>query len=149
VELAGALKNVVALAAGIVDGMHIGHNALGALLTRGLAEMSRLGEALGGRKQTFSGLSGIGDLVTTCTSPNSRNRSLGQKIGEGQSLDQALSSASMVVEGVWTARAARELARKFSVAAPITDAVCEVLFEGKSPRVALQELMVREPKVED
>ena len=124
VEIAGALKNVVALAAGICDGMGLGFNIKGALLTRGLTEISRLGAALGGQKQTFSGLSGMGDLITTCTSPHSRNRSVGERIGRGETLEQILGGMVMVAEGVWTARAAHELASRIGVEMPITTAVC-------------------------
>lgn len=149
VELAGALKNVIALAAGMCDGMKLGHNTKGALLTRGLAELVRVGEALGGKRQTFAGLSGIGDLVTTCTSPVSRNRTVGERIGQGERLENVLSGMVMVAEGVTTARAVRDLARRHGVSVPITDAVCNVLFDGKSPKVALSELMQRTLKAED
>jgi glycerol-3-phosphate dehydrogenase (NAD(P)+) len=149
VEMAGALKNVMALAAGISDGMQLGYNTKGALLTRGLAEISRLGEALGGKRQTFSGLSGIGDLITTCTSPVSRNRTVGERIGRGETLQQILNEMVMVAEGVWTARAARELAKQNNVNVPITDAVCQVLFEGVPQKSALNNLMTRDLKVED
>jgi glycerol-3-phosphate dehydrogenase (NAD(P)+) len=149
VELAGALKNVIALAAGISDGMELGYNTKGALLTRGLAEMSRLGTALGGNRQTFSGLSGMGDLVTTCTSPHSRNRYVGEQIGRGESLEAILAKMVMVAEGVWTARAANELAKRHGIEMPITEAVCRVIDERKDPRTALIELMIRNLKAED
>jgi glycerol-3-phosphate dehydrogenase (NAD(P)+) len=149
VEFAGALKNVIALAAGMCDGMKLGFNAKGALVTRGLTELIRLGETLGGKRQTFTGLSGLGDLVTTCSSPQSRNRVVGERIGRGETLDQVLAGMVMVAEGVWTARAARDLAQKHQVSVPITDAVCDVLFEQKSPREALSELMQRALKAED
>jgi glycerol-3-phosphate dehydrogenase (NAD(P)+) len=149
VELAGALKNVIALAAGICDGMKLGFNTKGTLITRGLVELSRLGEALGGKRATFAGLSGMGDLVTTCTSPQSRNRTVGERIGRGDKLDDILASMVMVAEGVWTARAAQELARRCDVSVPITDAVCDVLFNKKSPRDAVSDLMVRTLKAEN
>jgi glycerol-3-phosphate dehydrogenase (NAD(P)+) len=149
VELAGALKNVVALAAGMCDGMGLGANTKGTLLTRGLAEITRLGVAMGGNRQTFSGLSGIGDLITTCSAPQSRNRTVGERIGRGESPSDVLKSMVMVAEGVWTARAALDLARNHRVEMPITQAVCRVLEEGKDPRQAVDELMVRNLKAED
>jgi glycerol-3-phosphate dehydrogenase (NAD(P)+) len=149
VELAGALKNVMALAAGISDGMALGFNTKGALLTRGIAEISRIGTALGGNRQTFSGLSGMGDLITTCTSPLSRNRFVGEQIGQGRALDDVLAGMVMVAEGVWTARAASELARRHGIEMPITDAVCRIIDDRIDPRAALIELMVRNLKAED
>lgn len=149
VELAGALKNVVALAAGISDGMQLGFNAKGSLLTRGLAEIVRLGSALGGSRPTFSGLSGMGDLVTTCTSPHSRNRTLGEAIGRGEPVAEALERMVMVAEGVWTARAARDLAERHRIEMPITDAVCRILDDGVDPRQAVRDLMQRNLKAED
>ena len=149
VELAGALKNVIALAAGICDGMNLGFNSKGALITRGLAEIVRLGTTLGGHRQTFSGLSGLGDLVTTCTSPQSRNRIVGERIGRGESPQAVLSSMVMVAEGVWTARAVRSLARRHGLEMPITDAVCRVLEEEVSPQQAVSQLMLRSLKAED
>jgi glycerol-3-phosphate dehydrogenase (NAD(P)+) len=148
VELGGALKNIYAIAAGIVDGLGLGANTQGALLTRGLAEMVRLGQALGARAETFSGLSGLGDLVTTCISGRSRNRQVGLKIGQGKSLAEVLEGMTMVAEGVPTTRSAWELARKHGVDMPITGAVHQILFEGKSPREAIGELMAREAKAE-
>lgn len=148
VELAGALKNVIALAAGVCDGMELGVNTKGALITRGLAEIIRLGETLGGSRQTFSGLSGLGDLVTTCTSPASRNRRVGEAIGRGQSPADVLAGMVMVAEGVWTARAAWDLAQKHRINMPITEAVCGIL-DGKNPREAVNELMNRDLKAED
>jgi glycerol-3-phosphate dehydrogenase (NAD(P)+) len=148
VEIAGALKNVIALAAGICAGLGLGHNTVGALITRGLAEMTRLGEALGGKRATFSGLAGMGDLVTTCSSPLSRNRTVGERIGHGESLDRILATMTQVAEGVWTSRAALELAARHQIELPITAAVCEILFSGKDPRSALRELMVRSLKSE-
>ena len=148
VELAGALKNVIALAAGICDGMQLGFNTKGTLVTRGLVEITRLAETLGGKRATFSGLSGLGDLVTTCTSGHSRNRTVGERIGRGESLERILADMVMVAEGVWTARAAQELARRYDVSAPITDAVCSVLFEHKNPQSAVSDLMLRSLKPE-
>ena len=149
VELAGALKNVIALAAGICDGLGLGYNAKGTLLTRGLTEITRLGTAMGGNRHTFSGLSGMGDLVTTCTSPQSRNHTVGERIGKGETLAHILSDMVMVAEGVWTARAANDLAKRHGVEMPITRAVCEILDQGKDPRLAVGELMQRSLKAED
>jgi len=148
VELGGSLKNVIALAAGIGDGLGLGANAKGALLTRGLAEITRLGVAMGAEPLTFAGLSGAGDLITTCTSAHSRNRYVGEQIALGRSLDEVLSSMVMVAEGVRTTRAARELARCSGVEMPITEQMHEVLFDGKEPRAAIADLMEREPKAE-
>ena len=149
VELAGALKNVIALAAGMCDGMKLGANAKGALLTRGLAEITRLGVALGGSARTFSGLSGMGDLFTTCSSPASRNRSVGEAIGRGENPRAVLSRMTMVAEGVWTARAARDLSLRHNIAMPITEAICRILDDDISPRRVLTELMTRDLKAED
>ena len=149
VETAGAVKNVIALAAGICAGMELGDNAMGTLLTRGLVEMSRLGEAMGGNRLTFSGLSGMGDLATTCNSPSSRNRTVGERIGRGETLQQVLDSMVMVAEGVWTSRAVRELAKEHKVVMPITEAVCRILFENQPPPQAVKELMERQLKAED
>ncbi len=148
VELGGALKNVIALAAGICDGLGFGDNTKAALLTRGLAEMSRLGVAMGAHPLTFSGLSGMGDLIATCTSDHSRNTRAGRLIGQGQSVEAILAESAMVVEGVPTCRAALSLAAARNVDMPITQAVGDVLFEGKSPKQAVQELMARGPKDE-
>lgn len=148
VELGGALKNIIAIAAGICDGLGLGDNTKGALLTRGLAEMIRLGKKMGAKPVTFSGLSGIGDLVTTCTSKYSRNRFVGEKIGEGEKLDQILNGMTMVAEGVKTTQSAYYLSQRYGVEMPITKQMYEVLFNGKSPKVALLELMTREPKAE-
>ncbi|MBN1804208.1 MAG: NAD(P)-dependent glycerol-3-phosphate dehydrogenase [Sedimentisphaerales bacterium] len=148
VELAGAMKNVIAIAAGIIDGIKAGDNAKAALLSRGLAEISRLGEAMGANPQTFSGLTGLGDLVTTCISPKGRNRSLGQRIGNGMSLDQALAATNSVVEGVATCKSVCSLAKKYSVEMPITQAVYQILFENKPVSDAIAELMRRELKSE-
>ncbi|MBI4230171.1 MAG: NAD(P)-dependent glycerol-3-phosphate dehydrogenase [Planctomycetes bacterium] len=145
VELGGALKNIVALAAGIADGLRLGDNAKAALLTRGMAEMARLGAALGARRRTFSGLSGVGDLITTCGSAHSRNLTVGRAIGAGKTLRQVLKGMVMVAEGVETTRATRRLARRLRVEMPITEEVYRVLFEGKSPRAAVRDLFHRAP----
>ncbi len=149
VELGGAIKNVVAIAAGILDGMEAGDNAKAALLTRGLVEIARLGAALGARRETFTGLSGLGDLVTTCVSPFGRNRTFGAAIGRGSSVKDALSATASVVEGVATTKSVLALAKRHNVEMPITQAVHAVLFEGKSPRQAIAALMMRVPKGED
>ncbi len=148
VELGGSLKNVIAIASGICDGLKLGDNTKGALLTRGLAEMTRLGERMGARTQTFAGLSGMGDLITTCMSPYSRNRWVGEEAGKGKSLKQILKQMVMVAEGVKTTRSAHQLARKHKVEMPITEQVYKVLFEDKSPKQALLDLMSRDPKSE-
>lgn len=143
VELATSLKNVIALAAGIADGLELGQNARGALLTRGLAEITRLGTALGARVETFLGLAGVGDLVTTCTSPLSRNHTLGEALGRGVSLERALGTMTMVAEGVRTTRAAIELADRHGVDVPIARQVGRILFEGLEPMRAMHDLMTR------
>jgi len=148
VELAGSLKNVIALAAGICDGLGFGDNTKGAILARGLAEIARLGVKLGADYRTFSGLAGMGDLVTTAMSRYSRNRHLGEEIGRGKSLDRVLSEMTMVAEGVKTTQSAHALARKHRVEMPITEQVYLMLFEGKNPKLAAEELMMREPKSE-
>jgi len=148
VELGGALKNIIAIAAGICDGLKLGDNTKGALLTRGLAEMVRLGKRMGANPITFSGLSGVGDLITTCTSKFSRNRFVGEKIGEGKKLTQILEEMTMVAEGVKTTHSAYNLSQKYGVEMPITKQMYRVLFEDKSPKDALFELMTREPKAE-
>jgi glycerol-3-phosphate dehydrogenase (NAD(P)+) len=148
VELAGATKNVIAIAAGVLDGLAAGNNAKAALVTRGLVEISRLGVAMGAKPETFQGLAGIGDLITTCVSPEGRNRTVGERIGKGQSLQAILSSMDSVAEGVPTTRSVRELARRYNVEMPITEAVHSVLFEGKEVIAALTELMSRDPKPE-
>ncbi len=148
VELGGALKNIVALAAGISDGLGFGDNTKAALLTRGIVEIRKLGVALGAASATFNGLSGIGDLIATCISPYSRNRRLGEEIGQGKTLKQVLAGTEMVVEGVNTSRAAYELSRKLGIEMPITAEVQAVLFEGKSPRQAVKDLMTRRAKPE-
>jgi glycerol-3-phosphate dehydrogenase (NAD(P)+) len=147
-EVAGATKNVIAIAAGILDGMESGCNAKAALLTRGLAEISRLGEALGAQAATFAGLAGVGDLVTTCTSPVGRNRSFGEAVGRGKTVEEALASTESVVEGFATTESVVALARKTGVEMPITEAVNQVLFEGVTPADAILELMTRPPKAE-
>jgi glycerol-3-phosphate dehydrogenase (NAD(P)+) len=143
VELAGALKNVIALGTGVSDGLGYGDNTKAALITRGLAEITRLGTALGAEEQTFSGLAGLGDLVVTCTSMHSRNRRAGIQIGQGQSISQVLANMGMVVEGINTTRAAYHLARKNNVVMPITEQMYQVLFEGKDPQEAVVSLMSR------
>jgi len=149
VELAGALKNIVALAAGILDGLRAGDNAKAALVTRGLVEITRLGVALGARPETFSGLAGVGDLITTSVSPHGRNRSAGQRIGEGANVEQVVRDTPAVIEGIPTTRAVLMLAEQHHVEMPITQAVYDVLFENKPPLVAITELMRRPPKAED
>jgi glycerol-3-phosphate dehydrogenase (NAD(P)+) len=148
VELAGSLKNVVAIAAGVLEGIGYGYNTMAALLTRGLAEMARLGVAMGGNMHTFSGLAGMGDLVLTCTGGLSRNRTLGTRLGKGEKLDDVLKSLKTVAEGVTTARAAHNLARKYNVEMPIVDEVYQLLYEGKDPKKAVKDLMNRELKGE-
>ncbi len=148
VELATGLKNSIAIAAGILDGLGCGDNTKAALVTRGLAEITRLGLALGARGETFSGLAGVGDLVVTCLSRHSRNRRVGEAIGRGQSLEEALSGMVMVAEGVRTTRAAVELGRRHGVELPIIEMVHRVLFEGHDPREAVQMLMTRPPRAE-
>ncbi len=148
VELGGALKNIIAIATGICDGLGLGDNTKGALLTRGLAEMVRLGKRMGANPVTFSGLSGVGDLITTCTSRFSRNRFVGEKIGKGEKLNEILGEMTMVAEGVKTTGSAYNLSHKYGVEMPITEQMYEVLFKGKEPKVALLELMSREPKAE-
>ena len=148
VELGGSLKNIIAIASGIADGLGLGDNTRGALVTRGLAEMTRLGIAAGAKPETFAGLSGLGDLVTTCTSRHSRNRNVGERIGRGESLTAILNSMTMVAEGVDTARAGRALAARHKIEMPITNEVCKVLFEQKSPTEAVANLMGRSLKPE-
>lgn len=148
VELAGAVKNVIAIAAGVLDGLQAGFNAKSALLARGLSEISRLGSAMGARRETFFGVAGVGDLATTCFSPEGRNRSCGEALGRGQKLDDYLASQSSVVEGVATTRSVMDLARRYRVELPIAEAVHAVLFEGLDPINAIAGLMSREPKAE-
>ncbi len=148
VELAGAMKNVIAIAAGIIDGVGAGDNAKAALLARGLAEITRLGVAMGAREQTFAGLTGLGDLVTTCISPTGRNRSFGERIGRGQTCEQAQHATASVVEGVSTCKSVVALAQRYGIEVPITQAVYEVLFESKPVKAAIEDLMSRRPKAE-
>ncbi|KPJ66156.1 glycerol-3-phosphate dehydrogenase [candidate division WOR-1 bacterium DG_54_3] len=148
VELGGSLKNVIAIAAGICDGMGLGDNSRGALLTRGLAEIIRLGEKLGAKRETFAGLSGLGDLVTTCISRYSRNRFVGEQIGKGKTLNQILKEMTMVAEGIKTTKSAYQLSIKYEVEMPITQQVYQVLFENRKPQQAITELMTRDPKSE-
>ena len=148
VELGAALKNVIALCAGISDGMGYGDNTKAALMTRGLTEIARLGVAMGGRRETFAGLSGVGDLIVTCTSMHSRNRRCGILIGKGTPTQQAVKEIGAVVEGYYAAANARTLARKVGVEMPITEAAYQVLYEGKDPRQVIVDLMTRERKHE-
>lgn len=148
VEIGGALKNVIALAAGAVDGLGFGDNAKAALITRGLAEISRLGVKMGANPLTFSGLAGMGDLIVTCTSVHSRNWRAGHMLGKGYTLDEILEQMGMVVEGVRTTKAAHQLAEKYEVSMPIAEALYSVLFEDKNPRQTVEELMLRVKKQE-
>lgn len=148
VEMAGALKNVIAIAAGICDGLGYGDNAKSALMTRGIVEMIRFGAILEAEPSTFWGLAGIGDLITTCISPYGRNRLVGERLGKGESLEQIVSSMDAVAEGVNTTRAVKDLSDQRGIEMPITDEVYQVLFEGKSPDVATTSLMLRPPREE-
>lgn len=148
VEIASATKNVIALAAGVLDGLQAGYNAKSALLARGLAEIARLGAAMGANRETFFGIAGAGDLATTCFSPEGRNRSCGEALGKGQKLDAYLKGSPFVVEGVATTQSVMDLARKYRVEMPITEAVYSVLFEGVDPIRAIGRLMSRELKQE-
>ena len=149
IEIGAALKNVIALAAGMADGYGLGDNAKAALITRGIAEMSRLGMAMGGKLETFSGLSGIGDLIVTCASMHSRNRRAGILIGQGKSYQEAMDEVKMVVEGVYSAKAALALSEKYEVEMPIVREVNNILFEGKKPEDALSDLMERDKRIEN
>jgi glycerol-3-phosphate dehydrogenase (NAD(P)+) len=149
VELAGALKNVIALAAGATSGLGFGHNTLAALITRGLAEITRLGLAVGAERATFSGLAGMGDLVLTCTGALSRNRTVGQRLGRGERLDAILSEMKAVAEGVKTVEAAHALAARHGVEMPITEQVYRIIHDGRAPADALRALMLRDPKPEE
>ncbi len=149
IELGGSLKNVIALAAGIADGLGYGDNTKAALITRGIAEISRLGVKMGGRIESFTGLTGIGDLIVTCASVHSRNRRAGYLIGQGKSVQEAMDEVKMVVEGVYSAKAAARLAEKYDVSMPIVEEVNRVLFEGKSPAEAVDDLMLRESRSEN
>ncbi len=148
VELGGALKNVMALATGILDGLGLGYNPRAALMTRGLAEMTRLGVAIGARAETFAGLAGLGDLVLTCTGALSRNRAVGVAIGQGQTLEEALAGKDSVAEGVLNAQSAKALADRVGVEMPIIDATHRILFDGQPPKDAIAELMARELRAE-
>ena len=147
-EIAGATKNVIAIAAGVIDGMGAGDNAKAALISRGLREITRLGVAMGAQAETFSGLAGVGDLVTTCISPVGRNRCFGEAIGRGRSVEEALAATESVVEGVATTRSVVELAGRYGVEMPITEAVHDVLFKQRSLREAINDLMTRPLKAE-
>ncbi len=148
VELAGAMKNIIAIAAGIIDGTGAGDNAKAALLTRGLAEITRLGIACGAKPETFAGLTGLGDLVTTCISPTGRNRSFGERIGKGQNAEQARKATESVVEGIATCESVVALAKQYHVEVPITKAVYDVLFKNKPVQKAIEDLMKRRLKAE-
>jgi glycerol-3-phosphate dehydrogenase (NAD(P)+) len=148
VELAAALKNVIALAAGVVDGLRLGDNAKAALLARGLAEITRLGVAMGARTETFAGLAGVGDLVTTCFSPHGRNRTAGERIGAGVPVQEVLGATPSVIEGIPTTRSVIMLARRHGVDMPITQAIGRVLFEGLAPAEAVRGLMTRQLRAE-
>ena len=147
-ELGAALKNVIALAAGIADGLGYGDNTKAALITRGIAEIARLGIKMGGKLETFSGLTGIGDLIVTCASVHSRNRKAGYLMGKGYTMKEAMDEVKMVVEGVYSAKAAIKLADRYHVELPIIEQVNKVLFEDKKPADAMNDLMLRDPKVE-
>lgn len=149
IELGGALKNVIALAAGMADGLGYGDNTKAALITRGISEISRLGMAMGGNPKTFYGLTGIGDLIVTCASVHSRNRKAGYLIGKGYTMEQAMDEVKMIVEGVYSAKAARGLAKKYNVEMPIVEQVNKILFEGKKADEAVNELMLRDRKEEN
>lgn len=149
IEIGAALKNVIALAAGCADGLGYGDNTKAALITRGIAEISRLGVAMGGNAATFAGLTGMGDLIVTCASMHSRNRRCGILIGQGKSLEEAQAEVKMVVEGVYSAKAAMELAARYNVEMPIITEVNKVLFEGKSASDAVKDLMMRDRKIEN
>lgn len=148
IELGGALKNVIALAAGVLDGLGMGDNTKAALMTRGIAEMSRLGIAMGGKIETFCGLSGIGDLIVTCTSTHSRNHNAGYLIGQGKTMQEAMDEVKQVVEGVYSAKAALALANKYQVSMPIVEAINAVLFDGLTAKEAIKQLLSRERAVE-
>lgn len=149
IELGGSLKNVIALAAGIADGLGYGDNTKAALITRGIAEIARLGVKMGGKLESFTGLTGIGDLIVTCASVHSRNRKAGYLMGQGKSMQEAMDEVQMVVEGVYSAKAAAKLAKKYEIPMPIVDEVNKILFEGKDPKRAVDDLMLRESKIEN
>lgn len=144
IELGGAVKNVIALAAGVIDGLGYQDNTKAALITRGITEISRLGVAMGGQAETFSGLSGIGDLIVTCTSNHSRNHNAGYLIGKGKTMEEAMKEINQVVEGINSAKATLDLAKKYDVSMPIVESINEILFEGKKADVALNELLKRD-----
>ncbi len=148
IELGGALKNVIALAAGMADGLGYGDNTKAALITRGIAEITRLGVAMGGKRETFSGLTGMGDLIVTCASKHSRNRRAGMLIGQGMKMQEAMDEVQMVVEGVYSAKAAKHLAEKYNVSMPIVEEVNKILFEDKPVSNVMKELMLRDKKIE-
>ena len=148
IELGGALKNVIALAAGTADGLGYGDNTKAALITRGIAEIARLGIKMGGKPETFYGLTGIGDLIVTCASVHSRNRKAGYLMGQGYTMEEAMKEVQMVVEGVYSAKAALELSRKYQVEMPIVEQVNKVLFENRNAEEAVKELMLRDKKIE-
>lgn len=148
IELGSALKNVIALAAGTADGLGYGDNLKAALITRGIAEIARLGITMGAHPETFYGLSGIGDLIVTCASVHSRNRKAGYLIGQGRTMEEAMDEVKMIVEGVYSAKAAIGLARKFEVELPIIEQVNKVLFDHKDPKQAVEDLMLRDKKIE-
>lgn len=148
IEIGGSLKNVIALAAGIADGLGYGDNTKAALITRGIAEIGRLGIQMGGKMESFTGLTGIGDLIVTCASVHSRNRKAGYLIGQGKTMQEAMNEVQMVVEGVYSAKAAMKLAEKYKVSMPIIEQVNQVLFDGKDPAKAVHELMMRDGKIE-
>ena len=148
-ELGGSLKNVIALAAGIADGLGYGDNTKAALITRGITEIARLGVKMGGKIESFTGLTGIGDLIVTCASVHSRNRKAGYLIGQGKSMQEAMDEVKMVVEGVYSTKAAIKLAKKYGVDLPIIEQVNAVLFEGKNPGEAVKDLMLRDKKIEN
>ena len=149
IELGGSLKNVIALAAGIADGLGYGDNTKAALITRGIAEIARLGVKMGGKIESFVGLTGIGDLIVTCASVHSRNRKAGYLMGQGKSMQEAMDEVQMVVEGVYSAKAAAKLAKEYEVPMPIVDEINKILFEGKDPKQAVDDLMLRESKIEN
>jgi glycerol-3-phosphate dehydrogenase (NAD(P)+) len=148
VELAGALKNIMGIAGGICDGLGLGDNAKAALLTRALVEMARFGVALGAERETFYGLAGLGDLITTCFSPHGRNRHVGERLGKGQRLPDILAGMKMVAEGIYTTRSVHDKAAHMGIDMPITAEIYQVLYENKSPLAAVNDLMLREPTSE-
>lgn len=149
IELGGSLKNVIALAAGIADGLGCGDNTKAALITRGIAEITRLGVKMGGKAETFAGLTGIGDLIVTCSSQHSRNRKAGYLIGQGRSAEDAMKEVQMVVEGVYSAKAAQKLAEQHDVSMPIVEEINQVLFHNKNVREAMDDLMLRDKRIEN